>query len=216
MAAPFIIPDFIKQARLAALAAGIPCGADAPAAAALLLAATAYNSIPQVNKAEMLRQDLAKTQYELEGVSSALLAERKYTEQLKAQLNFVPHANGVAKQLSDVMKENHQLRERLAELLPPGADVTGLPPLGSKKMSDLKATALSLRKELTARPKYTNKFLEQRWKYTRGLARGYRTHLQKVKDELDNPCLSSQAKLEAITQHVNAGLEACPNPEEVV
>jgi cob(I)alamin adenosyltransferase len=86
MPAPLIIPDHIKQARLAALTAGIPCAAHDPAAAALMLAAVAYNRIPQVNIAEMLRQDLTQANRELHRVGNELLTESNRVKRLQSEV----------------------------------------------------------------------------------------------------------------------------------
>jgi len=129
MAAPLIIPDFIKQARLAALGAGIACGPDDPATVALMLAAVAYNRIPQVNKAEMLRQECAQAQEKLLTASSNLQAERLKNERLQADIaelraaGMPPEAlatyRAASRQQSALMKENHRLRQEVQSLKQP-------------------------------------------------------------------------------------------------
>ncbi|MDO7885999.1 hypothetical protein [Hymenobacter cheonanensis] len=86
MPAPLIIPDHLRHARLALLAAGVPVDTDSPAFAALLCAAAAYNRLPQVNRAVVLSQQLAEVQRENERLAKELLREGAHVNRLRAQL----------------------------------------------------------------------------------------------------------------------------------
>lgn len=86
MPTPFLIPDHLKHARLALLAAGVPVDADSPALAALLCAATAYQRLPQVNRALVLSQQLAEARRENERLAKELLREAARVDYLTAQL----------------------------------------------------------------------------------------------------------------------------------
>jgi hypothetical protein len=85
MPAPLIIPDHLRHARLALLAAGVPVQPDSPAFAALMCAA-AYNRLPQVNRAVVLSQQLAEAQRENERLTKELLREASHVNRLRALL----------------------------------------------------------------------------------------------------------------------------------
>lgn len=86
MPAPLIIPDHLRHARLALLAAGVPVDADSPAFAALMCAAAAYNRLPQVNRAVVLSQQLAEVQRENQRLAKELLREAAHANRLRARL----------------------------------------------------------------------------------------------------------------------------------
>ena len=86
MPAPLIIPEHIKAARISLLCAGVPVDVDSPAFAALMCAAVAYNRTPQVNIAEMLRQDYAKAQDQLRRMGNELLGENNRVKRLQAEV----------------------------------------------------------------------------------------------------------------------------------
>jgi hypothetical protein len=86
MPAPLIIPDHLRHARLALLAAGVPVDVDSPAFAALMCAATAYNRLPQVNRAVVLSQEISVVQRENERLAKELLREAAHVNRLRAQL----------------------------------------------------------------------------------------------------------------------------------
>ena len=86
MPAPLIIPDHLRHARLALLAAGVPVDADSPAFAALMCAAAAYNRLPQVNRAVVLSQQLAEVQRGNRRLAKELLREAAHVNRLRAQL----------------------------------------------------------------------------------------------------------------------------------
>lgn len=87
MPAPLIIPDHIKHARLSLLVAGVPVDEDSPAFAALMCAVVAYNRLPQVNRAEELRQEYAQARRDLQRVGGELLAENNRVKRLQAQVS---------------------------------------------------------------------------------------------------------------------------------
>lgn len=86
MSVPLIIPDHVKQARRSLLCAGYKCDIDDPAFAALMFVAIAYNRIPQVNIAEMLRQEVAQTKYEMGRVVNDLLTENNRVKRLQDEV----------------------------------------------------------------------------------------------------------------------------------
>ncbi|MGI4871511.1 MAG: hypothetical protein ACRYFX_10070 [Janthinobacterium lividum] len=86
MSAPLIIPDHIKQARLTLLGAGIPCEVDDVAFAALMFAAIAYNRTPQMNRAAVLRQELADAHHAVRRLTGEVLREGQRADRLSARL----------------------------------------------------------------------------------------------------------------------------------
>jgi hypothetical protein len=86
MPAPLIIPDHLRHARLALLAAGVAVEPDSPAFAALMCAAAAYNRLPQVNRAAVLSQQLAEVQRENQRLVKELLREGSRADRLAARL----------------------------------------------------------------------------------------------------------------------------------
>ena len=103
-------PPHIRQAKAALAAAGIPAEAGL---AALHLARDFYFASPQVNRAEVLRQERNRTQEELERVSEELLRERKKTQRLAQQLTLLgarPVPKGV---LRMVLRRLRAIREVL-------------------------------------------------------------------------------------------------------
>lgn len=103
-------PPHIRQAKAALAAAGIPAEAGL---AALNLARDFYQASPQVNRAEVLRQERNRTQEELERVSADLLRERKKAQRLAqqlTQLGALPVPKGVLRML---LKRLRAIRETL-------------------------------------------------------------------------------------------------------
>jgi len=86
MPTPLIIPDHLRHARLALLAAGVPVNADSTTFAALMCAAAAYNRLPQVNRAVVLSQQLAEVQRENERLTRELLREAAPANRLRTRL----------------------------------------------------------------------------------------------------------------------------------
>ena len=76
-------PPHIRHAKTGLAAAGIPLKAGL---AALNLARACYLATPQVNRAELLRQERNRFQDELETVSNQLQQERHKTRQLEEAL----------------------------------------------------------------------------------------------------------------------------------
>lgn len=103
-------PPHIRQAKAALAVAGIPAEAGL---AALHLARDFYLASPQVNRAEVLRQERNRTQEELERVSDELLRERKKAQGLAqqlAQLGARPVPKGVLRMM---LKRLRAIREVL-------------------------------------------------------------------------------------------------------
>ena len=103
-------PPHIRQAKAALAAAGIPAEMGL---AALNLARDFYRASPQVNRAEVLRQERNRTQEELERVSDELLRERKKAQGLAQQLTQLgarPVSKGVLRMM---LKRLRALREVL-------------------------------------------------------------------------------------------------------
>ena len=103
-------PPHIRQAKAALAAAGIPADVGL---AALNLARDFYLASPQVNRAEVLRQERNRTQEELERVSEDLLRERKKAQGLAqqlTQLGVLPVPKGV---LRSMLRRMRAIREVL-------------------------------------------------------------------------------------------------------
>lgn len=103
-------PPHIRHAKASLAAAGIPLEAGL---AALNLARACYLATPQVNRAELLRQECNRTQDELERVSAELLRERKTAQHLAQELirlGALPVPKGVLKAL---LKRLRAVREVL-------------------------------------------------------------------------------------------------------
>jgi len=103
-------PPHIRHAKASLAAAGIPLEAGL---AALNLARACYLATPQVNRAELLRQECNRTQDELERVSAELLRERKTAQRLAQELirlGALPVPKGVLKAL---LKRLRAVREVL-------------------------------------------------------------------------------------------------------
>ncbi|MGI4822267.1 MAG: hypothetical protein ACRYFV_13740 [Janthinobacterium lividum] len=183
MSAPLIIPDHIKQARLTALGAGISMQVDDPGFATLMFAAIAYNKTPQVNKAELLRQDCERTQHELEKVSSDLVHERGKVARLTSELT--------------------DLRRELAE--------TPKPAPTSPKQALLMAQVASLRSEVARRSAHTDvQLLEQvsilqtsRDSHRRAAKkqRKYLRHIQRKATDVTLPIEERLAEVQALVDY---------------
>ena len=103
-------PPHIRHAKAGLAAAGSPLEAGL---AALNLARDFYRATPQVNHAEVLRQERNRTQDELERVSAELLRERKTAQRLAQELTrlgALPVPKGV---LQALLKRLRALREVL-------------------------------------------------------------------------------------------------------
>ena len=103
-------PPHIRHAKAGLAAAFIPLEAGL---AALNLARDFYLATPQVNRAEVLRQERNRTQDELERVSAELLRERKTAQRLArelTQLGALPVRKGV---LQALLKRLRAMREVL-------------------------------------------------------------------------------------------------------
>lgn len=211
MSAPLIIPPHIKQARLAAIGAGLPAGPDDVATTVLYLAAVAYNRLPQVNKAEMLRQAGERTQHELEKVSGQLSAERKKTLRLGEDLTRL------TLELQQVRSELGSVRsayQRAANSS--GQQESFQDRIPKSKAKQLHSEIGALRQELARRPAHSDEVLRERWHLERGQKRGLRQHLRQLSTLFADPTLAAEQKTVLAQQVVARGLLiGLPNEEEL-
>jgi len=213
-----VFPPHINRAKAALISAGISVSQDSPAYAALMMVAIAWERTPQANRAEELRQEVVKTQHELEDVSADLLTARKDNARLADLLTEKEQppqllSSKASKEVANLLKANARLREQLEN--------GGVTPPHSRKqeLNNLKSQVGSLRQELANRPAHNDEKLAAMWKDASGqkdrLRRSLR-RINKVLADVDLPADEKLARVAALTAHgleVGTPAEAARNAE---